>query len=83
MKLDILRLLGISIRPGKNEWWLKGENRMKNTRRYNSAIGKLKKTPEGKDIFISFFEIFHSQIQDLFSTKLVFKIHGCIHNWMY
>lgn len=55
MKLDILRLLGISIGPGKNEWWLKGENRMKNTRRYNSAIGKLKKTPEGKDIFISFF----------------------------
>lgn len=23
MKLDILRLLGISIGPGKNEWWLK------------------------------------------------------------
>ena len=80
MKLDILRLLGISIGPGKNERWLKRENRMKNTKRYNGAVAKLKNTPEGNEIFLSFFWILHSQKQDLFSTKLVFKIHGCIQN---
>lgn len=55
MKLGILRLLGISIGRGKNERWLKRENRMKNTRRYNSAVGKLKTTPEGKEILLFFF----------------------------